>query len=57
MISFNPAAEVINKEKKGKCYDAVYELALGGDLFDFVIKGALPEKMARMYIRQLISGI
>ncbi len=57
MISFNPAAEVINGEKKGKCYDAVYELALGGDLLDFVIKGALPEKMARMYFRQLISGI
>jgi serine/threonine protein kinase len=35
----------------------VYELALGGELFNFVLAGALPERVARMYFRQLIAGI
>jgi 5'-AMP-activated protein kinase, catalytic alpha subunit len=35
----------------------VYELALGGELFNFVLAGALPERVARMYFRQMIAGI
>jgi 5'-AMP-activated protein kinase, catalytic alpha subunit len=57
MNSYNPAGEIMQGGKRSLCFNAIYELALGGDLFDFVITGALPEKMARMYFRQLIAGI
>ena len=43
--------------KKNPCKYAVYEFAPGGNLFEFVVLGALPENMARMYFKQLIEGI
>jgi hypothetical protein len=50
MKSFKSAEKIIGSIKS-LCNYALYELALGGDLFDFVITGALPEEMARMYLR------
>ena len=35
----------------------VQEVALGGEIFDFVATGPLPEKISRMYFKQLIAGL
>ena len=35
----------------------VQDVALGGEIFDFVATGPFPEKVARMYFRQLINGL
>ena len=36
---------------------AVYEVALGGELFQFVALGPLPENMVRMFFKQLMTAI
>ena len=36
---------------------AVQEVALGGEIFDFVATGPFPETIARQYFKQLISGL
>jgi serine/threonine protein kinase len=33
------------------------EAALGGGLLSFLMKGRLPENMARMYFKKLMAGI
>jgi serine/threonine protein kinase len=33
------------------------EAALGGGLLNFLMKGRLPENMARMYFKKLMTGI
>ena len=33
------------------------EAALGGEIFDFVALGRLPESLARMYFKKLMAGI
>ncbi len=33
------------------------EAALGGNLYQLICAGAIPENMARKYFRQLIAGI
>jgi serine/threonine protein kinase len=35
----------------------VLSLALGGNLYDFIATGAFPERVARWYFRQLITGL
>lgn len=35
----------------------MYEWARGGELYEFVALGALPENMVRFYFKQLIEGI
>ena len=35
----------------------VQEVALGGEIFDFVATGSFSEKIARMYFRQLVNGL
>jgi serine/threonine protein kinase len=39
------------------CNYAVYELALGGDLFDFVASGPLPIGIVRFYFEKIMLGI
>lgn len=44
----------------GKYFCIVTELVKGGDLFDFIVNsqtGHLPEKLARVIMRQLIEGV
>ena len=51
MIEFNEYGLLTKGTEKSKCGYAVYELARGGELFEFVALGALPENIARMYFK------
>lgn len=48
---------MIQKSMRYSCKYAVYDAALGGRLYELIYADALPEKMARMYFRELIAGI
>ena len=39
------------------CAYAVLEVALGGDIFDFVATGPLPVGIARLYFKRIMEGI
>jgi len=43
--------------KKHTCTYILLEPALGGDIYDFIKFGRLPENMARMYFKKLMAGI
>jgi len=58
MIAYKAEGEIIKKSVKIDPHPyCVLEIALGGELFNFVNLGAFPEKMARLYFKQLIAGI
>lgn len=58
MIAFKAEGQIIKKSVEIEPHPyCVLEVALGGELFNFVNLGAFPETMARMYFKQLIAGI
>lgn len=42
---------------KKTCTYAVLEPALGGEIFDFIVTGAFPQSIARLYFGKLIKGL
>jgi hypothetical protein len=52
MIAFKAEGNIIRKSVQINPHPyCVLEVALGGELFNFVNIGAFPEKMARMYFK------
>ena len=63
LISFSDKGKIVHLKRgvKKEVNDVIYlvlELAVGGELFDYVaLGGRFTEPVARYYCRQLISGI
>jgi len=57
MFHHNAQGQVVTTTGTNTRNIIVFEAALGGELFEFIARGAIPENMARMYFKQLIAGI
>jgi len=57
IIDFNKEGKWTQGSYTSHCIYAIYEVALGGELFGFVALGPLPEKIIRLYFKQMMSAI
>lgn len=57
IIHYNKEGKLTEGSTTSLCIYAVYEVALGGELYGFVSLGPFPEKVVRMYFKQMMSAI
>lgn len=60
ILKFLGRRDGVLTDNSGKIHTCTYillEPALGGDIYDYIKLSRLPENMARMYFKKLMTGI